>query len=148
MTQIPFSRRANYTKFRISAHTLAIETGRNTIPVTPVENRLCRNCELHETEDEFHAVLRCTQNKDKRKEALDAIDILCNNFNILSEEDKLIYLFNSEDNIMDIYLSKVLTERFSILYKTQTKEDIRLHILTLVLVDINFTFSAKVWIQL
>ena len=33
---------------------------------------------------------------------------------------------------MDIYLSKVLTERFSILYKTQTKKDIRFYILTLV----------------
>ena len=47
-----------------------------------------------------------------------------------------------------VYLSKVLTERFSIVYKTQTKEDIRFYILTLVIVDINFTFSAKVWIQL
>ena len=41
-----------------------------------------------------------------------------------------------------IYLSKVLTERFSILYKTQTKEDIRFYILTLVSVDKNYTFSA------
>ena len=47
-----------------------------------------------------------------------------------------------------IYLSKVLTGRFSILYKTQTKEDIRCYILTLVSVDINFTFSAKGRIQL
>ena len=50
--------------------------------------------------------------------------------------------------LFDIYLSKVLTERFSILYKTQTKEDIRFYILILVLVDINFTLRAKVWIQL
>ena len=47
-----------------------------------------------------------------------------------------------------VYLSKVLTERFSILYKTQTKEDIWFYILTLVLIDIHFTFTAKVWIQL
>ena len=46
-----------------------------------------------------------------------------------------------------IYLSKVLTERFSILNNIQTKKDIRLYILTLVLVDINFTFKAKVRIQ-
>ena len=52
-----------------------------------------------------------------------------------------------EKHIPDIYLSKVLTERFSILNKIQTKEDIRLYILTLVLDDINFTFRAKVWIQ-
>ena len=116
VTQIPFSRRANYTKFRISAHTLAIETGRHTRPVTPVENRLCRNCELQETEDEFHALLRCTLYKDKRKEAFDAIDILCHNFNILSEEDKLIYLFNSEDNILDIcveFINHIMNNRRS-----------------------------------
>ena len=46
-----------------------------------------------------------------------------------------------------LYLSKVLTEHFSILNKIQTKKDIRLYILTLVLVDINFTLNAKVWIQ-
>ena len=42
-----------------------------------------------------------------------------------------------------IYLSKVLTERFSILYKTQTKEDIKFYKLTLVLVDINLTSAQK-----
>ena len=47
-----------------------------------------------------------------------------------------------------IYLSKVLTERFFILYKTQTKEDIMFYIWTLVLVDMNFSFITKVWIQL
>ena len=51
-------------------------------------------------------------------------------------------------NYLYLYLSKVLTERFSNIYKTQTKEDIRFYVLALVLVDIHFTFSAKVWIQL
>ena len=82
----------------------------------PVENRLCRNCELHETEDEFYALLRRTLYKDKRKEAFDAIDVLCNNFNILSEEDKLIYLFNSEDNILGIcveFINHIMNNRRS-----------------------------------
>ena len=61
-----------------------------------------------------------------------------------SDNDKICF----STLITIIYLSKVLTERFSILYKTQTKEDIRFYILTLVLVDMNFTFSAKFWIQL
>ena len=34
--------------------------------------------------------------------------------------------------VITIYLSKVLSERFFILYKTQTKEDIKFYILTLV----------------
>ena len=43
VTQILFLRRANYTKFRISAHTLAIETGRHTRPVTPCYVAVCNN---------------------------------------------------------------------------------------------------------
>ena len=42
-----------------------------------------------------------------------------------------------------IYLPKVLTERFSILNKTQTKKDMKVYLLTLVLFDINFTFAQK-----
>ena len=61
--------------------------------------------------------------------------------------DILITVIDTWDELL-IYLSKVLTERFSILYKTQTKEDIRFFNLTLVSVDINFTLSAKVWIHL
>ena len=36
------------------------------------------------------------------------------------------------DHFINVYLSKVLTERFSNLYQTQSKEDIRFYILTLV----------------
>ena len=69
--------------------------------------------------------------------------------------NKVVYIFYIPNPVFSqrsqgtlMYFSKVLTERFSILYKTRTKEDIRLNILTLVLVDIHFTLSAKVWIQL
>ena len=69
-------------------------------------------------------------------------------FNKNAKVEKFTNLVGKAVRLIVIYLSKVLTERFSTVYKTQTKEDIRFPILTLVLVDINFTFSAKVWIQL
>ena len=50
-----------FTKLRISAHDLLIETGRYTKPKkTPVENRLCRFCKSNNIEDEPHFILHCT----------------------------------------------------------------------------------------
>ena len=50
-----------FTKLRISAHDLLIETGRYTKPKkTPVENRLCRFCKSNNIEDEPRFILHCS----------------------------------------------------------------------------------------
>ena len=50
-----------FTKLRISAHDLLIETGHYTKPKkTPVENRLCRFCKSNNIEDEPHFILHCS----------------------------------------------------------------------------------------
>ena len=50
-----------FTKLRISAHDLLIETGRYTKPKkTPVENRLCRFCKSNNIEDEPHFIVPFT----------------------------------------------------------------------------------------
>ena len=46
--------RSILTRFRISAHKLEIEIGRYTTPKTPLENRLCKQCNSSEIEDEEH----------------------------------------------------------------------------------------------
>ena len=45
------------TKFRLSCHFLAIETGRYTRPPLPPEERVCQVCNV--TEDEKHFLLQC-----------------------------------------------------------------------------------------
>ena len=51
--------RRNFTKLRISAHNLAIETGRYTKPIqTPIEKRICFHCK--EIESEFHFIFNCS----------------------------------------------------------------------------------------
>jgi hypothetical protein len=42
------------TRFRISAHRLAIERLRYTVPPTPAENRLCTHYLNKEVEDEYN----------------------------------------------------------------------------------------------
>ena len=45
-------RRKALTRFRISAHQLAIERGRFTTPPTPSDKRLCKYCRSYTVEDE------------------------------------------------------------------------------------------------
>jgi len=62
----PLSARRNFTKLRISAHRLAIETGRYSKPITPRQNRLCTLCNYDKVEDEYHMLMDCTAYKDER----------------------------------------------------------------------------------
>ena len=60
-------------KFRISAHNLAIETGRYTKPKTPIENRLCIHCTQNEVETEKHFLLNCSLYNNERQNLLESI---------------------------------------------------------------------------
>ena len=56
--QFPSHYRRNFTKLRISAHNLAVETGRYSKPaITPFEKRLCFHCKSVETE--YHFIFEC-----------------------------------------------------------------------------------------
>ena len=50
--------RINFTKLRISNHSLEIEKGRHQRPYVKPKDRVCQTCKL-ETEDEAHFLLRC-----------------------------------------------------------------------------------------
>ena len=45
------------SKFRTSCHSLKVERGRYTNPITPLERRLCFVC--REIEDEIHLIMHC-----------------------------------------------------------------------------------------
>ena len=49
--------RTALARFRASSHTLEIERGRHTRPITPVENRICSECNL--IENEVHFLTQC-----------------------------------------------------------------------------------------
>ena len=55
------------TRFRTSAHTLRIESGRYTRPVTPITERKCTYCKDDEIDDERHFVLFCKTFNIKRQ---------------------------------------------------------------------------------
>ena len=51
-------------RFRISAHSLNIETGRHHN--IPRENRLCKNCRMSVFKNEYHFLLACPKLRDLR----------------------------------------------------------------------------------
>ena len=64
--QIPTKHQIATTKFRVSCHNLAIETGRYHKPsFLPVEQRLCPTC--REIEDEIHLLCQCRRNAGLRR---------------------------------------------------------------------------------
>ena len=69
--QLPLAFRRNLTKLRISAHNLAVETGRYTKGTKIMPNkRLCFHCKL--VESEYHLVLECSLYTDLRSTFLSA----------------------------------------------------------------------------
>lgn len=58
--------RQNFTKLRISAHSLKIETGRYLRPKIPPEERICVCCKAGECEDEFHFIMKCSLYDEER----------------------------------------------------------------------------------
>lgn len=58
--------RKDFTKLRISNHSLRIETGRHCRPQLQREQRLCTFCHLNDIEDELHFLLHCTLYNDLR----------------------------------------------------------------------------------
>ena len=46
-------------RLRMSAHILAIKTGRHVKPKIGKEERICKNCALEEVENESHFLLKC-----------------------------------------------------------------------------------------
>ena len=56
--------RISLTKFRLSAHDLAIETGRYTN--VPREQRFCLQCNMNVVETEYHFLLACPKYRELR----------------------------------------------------------------------------------
>ena len=82
---ITYIRNRNYLKaisqFRTSSHNLFIEIGRHTIPVTPLENRICKFCSTSEIDDEVHMLIDCPFHSQERTVFFDKIkgEIVLNN---------------------------------------------------------------------
>ena len=95
--------RVPYTRLRISAHSLRIETGRYNLPVPlPVQDRICCFCpEELIVEDELHFLFNCRLYIQERQEFMDYSKQLNKSFPYLTDKDKwrIISLSNNKQLI-------------------------------------------------
>ena len=111
-----FKLRRCISKFRLSSHKLAIETGRHFKPKIPREKRLCVYCNLNRIEDEVHLMVECPFYLTERVHFLvkvlsiqrcifDDIDIHCS-------KDVFKIIMDTKDEDMLFYLGKFLYSCF------------------------------------
>lgn len=93
----PLLRRA-LSSWRLSCHLLPIERGRYSGVSRP--ERLCTKCNLGEVGDELHALFICNNVHIKafRDKFLTRIIYISNQFLLLSNKDKLLYMLRSHDH--------------------------------------------------
>ena len=104
-TNIPVSKRQNFSKLRVSAHTLEIELGRYTRPKTPLELRKCKICQSDSVEDEKHFILDCKYYEDLRNQLFKELSEYDIHFKELSRTSKFNYIMTMGNGHKSICLS-------------------------------------------
>ena len=82
------------SRFRSSSHQLGIETGRHTIPITPLNDRKCQFCNSPDIDDEMHMLLTCSFHKNERSVLYSKIPYDCF---LLTQVDLFIKLLSDND---------------------------------------------------
>ena len=101
-----FKTRSNFCRFRISSHNLMIEVGRHT-NVDAID-RICKNCDANEIEDEKHALMRCSKHEQQRNSIFKSITELNKNFKSLDTESKFVWLLSNEDKQVILLVAKLI----------------------------------------
>lgn len=88
--------RTAFAKFRCGVAPIRLETGRDE--GLPVDERVCPFCQI-DVEDEMHVLLNCDIYDSIRSELLGKAVKVNYNFNFLSDEQKLTFLFSNHEMI-------------------------------------------------
>ena len=97
-------------QLRASSHTLAIEKGRYERPKQPIEQRLCNYCNL--LEDKVHFVTICQCNIIERNILYENVNNVYPNFQSLSNQQKFIFMMQSEDSAVLTWFGKFIYKSF------------------------------------
>ena len=98
------------SKIRCSSHTLNIERGRYTRPITPEHLRVCHLCKT--IEDEKHFIIDCKLYDLDRKVLFDKVVRMYPSFTSLNGTQQFIFLFKCDDPQILTWLGKFVHESF------------------------------------
>lgn len=113
------TRRKEFTKLRISAHQLRIETGRYSRPKTPLDKRICQLCNSQTTETELHFVLQCTQYNTERNNLIINLDSFTTFSSLTTDQDKMGFIMSYNNG--DVEVARVVQDYINII--TQKRKD-------------------------
>ena len=132
------NQRSNLTRLRVSAHNLAIESGRKTRPVTPIEQRICLYCKPETTnqpttgqpqtsslDTEFHFLVQCQYFAIKRNCLFGKMSSIVQGFNNLSDELKFVKLMTPTSPKATKLVNKFIKTMVEIRNKIDTGQPIR-----------------------
>ena len=88
--------RKTLTKYRLSEHSLAIETGRHRQTWLPREERLCSHCDKQEIETELHFLIQCDKYQLIRELFFPKFIQIYPNFPAIPDTEKLQILLGEE----------------------------------------------------
>ena len=86
---------------------------RYTRPKTPIQERLCKSCGVNE--DEAHFILSCQINQSLRAELIKNIESIYAEFNNMTENEGIYFIFNNEDRRKLTWFGKCLHNSFMLL---------------------------------
>ena len=102
-------------KFRLGNHKLRIETGRHTIPKTPLNLRICSSsCHSNEVEIEIHFLFSCQLYDSLHLNFFNDITDKYSLFNELDINAKVLFLFNSIDPFVCISTAAFVFQAMSL----------------------------------
>ena len=120
------NQRAWLTRLRISTHTLRVELGRYTKPVTPLRDRTCLYCKNDENsdinpcvDDESHLLLFCNTFSTKRNCLFGKIGSIDHSFLALTAQQKLAKLLCPSD----IRIAKLINKFLNITFDSRNRID-------------------------
>ena len=91
------------TQLRVGALKLQIEIGRHSVPYVDPAERICKNCDLEEVEDEFHFVIKCPLYKRLRQALYEKITPKFPIFETYDYKNKFIWLLaNLDTNVLNL----------------------------------------------
>ena len=114
---LPLNVRGYICKFRISAHSLNVQSGRYANNRIPRNERICKLCNMEEVEDEYHFVLICPKYMQLRKKYISDF------FYTKPSMYKLVTLMrsNKNDTLIKLasFIRSALSIRFGSLYSSE-----------------------------
>ena len=106
---IPKYQRSLFAQFRGGVLPLLVEIGR--FRKIPLEERLCKLCDMGQVEDEFHFFCICTNYSDLREALYIKAARVFPAFSELDELEKCVYLLNNLQRHVIIYLNDAVYRR-------------------------------------